>query len=256
MRIARGLAVAIGAIAVTAMSLTPAQAEGEFSVTANGVANRGTITDLPATSPVSLAVTNLPATVGLYAFHCLVPPPGASPVPTRCDSAADALIYIPATGAAQTVTRPIQVNAQFIGSNPNPMSGDSGTTNVDCRAQTCAIYTLGAGRESANPAYVRFFATQFAAVGPQSKDWAVATIRGQVIKNAWEPKVSYSKTSPFVVTLKSGLKASLSSNACQVSKAGSIRALKKKGTCTVTITSSGNDEWAPFARQITFRLVK
>jgi hypothetical protein len=253
MRIARGLAVAIGAIAVTAMSLTPAQAEGEFSVTANGVPNRGTITDLPATSPVSLAVTNLPASVGLYAFHCLVP---AGPVPTRCDSAEGSVIYIRATPAVQTLTRPIQVNAQFIGSNPNPMSGDSGTTNVDCRAQACAIYTLGAERDSANPAYVRFFATQFAAVGPQSKDWAVATIRGQVIKNAWEPKVSYSKTSPFVVTLKSGLKASLSSNACQVSKAGSIRALKKKGTCTVTITSSGNDEWAPFARQITFRLVK
>jgi hypothetical protein len=68
--------------------------------------------------------------------------------------------------------------------------------------------------------------------------------------------VSNSKASPFVVTMKSGLTASLASDACEVSKKGKIRALKTSGTCTVTITSSGDNDWAPFERELTFRLVK
>jgi len=95
-----------------------------------------------------------------------------------------------------------------------------------------------------------------AEVGAQDRDRVRATIRGKAIKGDWQPKVSYSKASEFVVTLTSGLTPSLSSDACQVSKAGKIRALKKSGTCTVTITSSGNDEFAPAEREIEFRLVK
>lgn len=256
MKLMRTIAVAAGALALSTATLTPALADGAFDVTANGVANRGTVADLPASSSVALAVSNLPAGVGLYAFHCLVPPPGASPIPTRCDAGAGTLVYIVASTSAQTVTRPIVANAEFIGQNPNPQAGDSGTTNVNCRVDQCAIYTLGAGRDSANPAYIRFFSTQFAAVTPRAKDWGIAMIRGKVIKGDWQPKVSYAKASPFRVTLRSGLRADLQSDACQVSTAGKIRALKKSGTCTVTVTSSGNDEWAPFEREITFRLVK
>ena len=258
MRIARLAALGAAALAVTATTLTAAQVAGaaDFDVTANGTASGGTLADLPATSTVTMAVSNLPANVGLYAFHCLVPPPGASPVPTRCDAGTDTLMYIVAEPEAQTTTPPIQVNAEFVGKNPNPQTGDTGTTDVNCRVDTCAIYTLGAGRESANRAYSKFFSTTFAEVGPQANDWAVAKIRGQVIKGAWEPKVSNAKASPFVVTMKSGLTASLSSDACEVSKSGKIRALKTSGTCTVTITSSGNDEWAPFEREISFRLTK
>jgi hypothetical protein len=258
MRIARVAALGAAALAVTATTLTAAQvaAADDFGVTANGVPNRGTLTDLPASSQVSLAVSNLPAGVGLYAFHCLVPPPGASPVPTRCDAGAGTLVYIVESASPQTTTRPIVANAEFLGKNPNPQTGDTGTTDVNCRVDSCAIYTLGAGRESANPAYVRFFSTKFAAAAPRDKDWAVATVRGQIIKGAWQPKVSNGKASPFTVKLKSGLTASLASDACEVSKKGKIRALKTSGTCTVTITSSGNDEWAPYERELTFRLTK
>ena len=258
MRTMRLAAFGAAALAATASLLSASQVAtaADFSVTADGVANRGTVADLPASSSVSLAVSNLPAGVGLYAFHCLVPPPGASPVPTRCDSGEGTLVYIREGASAQTVTQDIVVNAEFIGRNPNPQTGDNGTTPVDCRTDSCAIYTLGAGRESANPAYITFFRTTFADVGPRANDWAVATIRGQVIKGAWQPKVSYAKASAFEVTLKSGLKANLDSDACQVSTEGKIRALKKSGTCTVTITSAGNDAWAPYEREITFRLVK
>lgn len=256
MGISRMLAAAVGAAALVATSVSIAQAEGEFSVTADGVATMGTLGDLPQTSQVSLAVNNLPAAVGLYAFHCLVPPPGGSPVPTRCDYADGTQVYIPAGSAGDAAVRPIAVNAQFEGKDPNPMSTDTGMTDVDCRSDMCAIYTLGAGRDSANPAYTTVFFTSFAEVGAQDRDRVRATIRGKAIKGDWQPKVSYSKASEFVVTLTSGLTPSLSSDACQVSKAGKIRALKKSGTCTVTITSSGNDEFAPAEREIEFRLVK
>lgn len=258
MRTMRIAALGAAALAITATSLTAVQvasADG-FSVTANGVANRGTLADLPPSSSVAMAVSNLPANVGIYAFHCLVPPPGGSPVPTRCDAGEGTLMYVVAATTPQTTTRPIVVNAEFLGKNPNPQAGDTGTTAVDCRTETCAIYTLGAGRESANPAYVNTFRTTFAEVGPRDKDWAVATIRGQVIKGGWEPRVSNAKASDFVVGLKSGLTVSLASDACEVSQAGKIRALKRSGTCTVTITSPGDDQWAPYEREIIFRLTR
>jgi hypothetical protein len=251
-------ALGAAALAITATSLTAAQvasADG-FSVTANGIANRGTLADLPPSSTVTMAVANLPANVGLYAFHCLVPPPGASPVPTRCDAGEGTLMYVVAQTSPQTTARPITVNAEFVGKNPNPQTGDTGTTDVNCAVDACAIYTLGAGRESANPVYVTTFSTKFAAVSPRDADWAVATVRGQVIKGAWQPRVSNARASNFVVTLKSGLTVSLASDACEVSQKGKIRALKKSGTCTVSITSPGNDQWAPYEREITFRLTR
>jgi hypothetical protein len=258
MRTMKMAALGAAALAITATSLTAAQvasADG-FSVTANGLANRGTLADLPPSSSVVMAVSNLPADVGIYAFHCLVPPPGGSPVPTRCDAGEGTLMYVVAATTPQTTTRPIVVNAEFLGKNPNDRSGDSGTTAVDCRTDTCAIYTLGAGRESANPVYINTFRTSFADVGPRAQDWAVAEIRGKIIKGAWQPRVSNARASNFVVTLKSGLTVSLASDACEVSQTGKIRALKKSGTCTVTITSSGDDQWAPYEREITFRLMR
>jgi hypothetical protein len=258
MRTMKMAALGAAALAITATSLTAAQvasADG-FSVTANGIANRGTLADLPPSSSVVMAVSNLPADVGIYAFHCLVPPPGGSPVPTRCDAGEGTLMYVVAATTPQTTTRPIVVNAEFLGKNPNDRSGDSGTTAVDCRTDTCAIYTLGAGRESANQVYINTFRTSFADVGPRAQDWAVAEIRGKIIKGAWQPRVSNARASNFVVTLKSGLTVSLASDACEVSQTGKIRALKKSGTCTVTITSSGDDQWAPYEREITFRLMR
>jgi hypothetical protein len=258
MRIARVAALGVAGLAITAATLTGHQAAvaADFEVTANGVTSGGTIADLPASSTVQMAVTNLPANVGLYVFHCLVPSPGASPVPTRCDAGTGTLVYVMAAAQPQTTSRPIVINAEFVGKNPNPQTGDTGTTDVNCRVDTCAIYTLGAGRDSTNRAYTTFFPTEFAEVGPQAKDWATAVIRGQVIKGAWQPRVSNAKASEFTVKLKSGLRATLASDNCEVSQRGKIRALTTSGTCTVTISSPGNDEWAPYERELIFRLTK
>lgn len=255
MNITRALITAVGAAALVAATGATAQAAGAFSVTANGVPSMGTLSELPQTSDITLAVSNLPAGVGLYAFHCLVPPPGGDPTPTRCDDANGSLVYIPPAGD-QSPTTPITVNAQFQGKNPNPYSGDTGVTDVNCRQDMCAVYTLGGGQASTDPTYVSVFFTQFAAVGPQQADRVRATIRDHVIKVGKAPWVRYSTYSPFVVTLKSGETPSISSDACDVTKDGKIRALKKSGTCTVTITSAGNNDYAPAEREIEFRLKK
>jgi hypothetical protein len=257
MRIMRAAALMAAALAMTATTLSAAQVAtaDDFSVTANGVASGGTLSNLPSSSTVSLAVNNLPANVGLYAFHCLVPPPGASRVPTRCDDAMNSLINILAKPTAQTLTAPIAVNAQFVGKNPNPQTGDTGTTSVDCRKDTCAIYTLGAGRDSANPAYVTFFPTVFAAVGPRMKDSAVVTLDNRVVRPGRERTIRYGEAVPFSVTLTSGLTPSLASKKCDV-RNGEIRALTRNGACAVQITSSGNEQYRPFRATVTFKIRK
>jgi hypothetical protein len=249
-----GAAAAV-AVAATALSAAQVATADDFDVTAGGVASGETLTDLPPTSTVTMAVSNLPAGVGLYAFHCLVPPPGAMPIPTRCDDGEGTLMYIVAAGAPQTTTRPLVVNAEFLGKNPNPQTGDTGTTQVNCRVDACAIYTLGAGRDSANPAYIRTFATTFAKVGPRMKDRAVVSLNGKKVKPGRERTVFNSKATPFVVTLKSGLTPSLSSKKCDV-RGGEIRALTTRGACNVRITAPGNEEYRPFRGTVTFKIKK
>lgn len=257
MRIARVAALGAAALAVTATTLTAAQVAGaaDFDVTAKGVANGQTVAGLPPTSDVNLEISNLPAGVGLYALHCLIPAPGGSPVPSRCDTSAGSFVYIVAANEARNLVEFIRVNAEFVGSNPNPQTGDSGTTDVNCIVDACAIYTLGAGRDSANPAYVRYFPTEFAPVGARLKDRATVTLNGKVVKPGRERVVSYSKPTPFAVMLKSGLEPSLFSKKCSV-QGGEIRALTKRGSCTVRITSPGNDEYRPFKATVTFKITR
>ncbi|MFM1964626.1 MAG: hypothetical protein RL134_351 [Actinomycetota bacterium] len=255
MNLTRSIVITAGALALTAATLTPAHAEGEFAVTANGVTNGGTLSALPPSSSVQMAVSNLPANVGLYAFHCLVPGPGASPVPTRCDAGTGALVYVMAAAESQTTTRPLVVNAEFVGKNPNPQAGDSGTTDVNCRVDTCAIYTLGAGRDSANRAYITFFPTQFASTAPRLKDSAVVTLDNRVVRPGRDRAIRYGQALPFSVTLASGITPSLSSKKCDV-RNGEIRALTRNGSCAVQITSPGNEEYRAFRATVTFKILK
>ena len=257
MRTMRMAAFGAAALAVTASLLTSAQVAtaDDFSVTANGVANGGTVENLRPSSSVTMAVSNLPAGVGLYAFHCLVPPPGASPVPTRCDFSDRALVDIPAAAAVQSPTVTMRVNAEFLGRNPNPQSGDNETTPVDCRTDTCAIFTLGARAEFANRTYAKVFFTTFAAVGPRAKDSAVVKLDNRVVRPGRDRVVFYSKATPFTVTMASGQTPSLSSNKCDV-RNGEIRALTTKGSCAVKISTPGNDDYRPYQATVTFKIKK
>jgi hypothetical protein len=164
-------------------------------------------------------------------------------------------MYLVAQPAAQTVTRPITVNAEFVGKNPNDRAGDAGSTDVNCRVDICGIYTLGAGEESANPAYVSFFATSFAQAVPRMKDSAVVKLDNRVVRPGRDRTIRYGEAVPFSVTLASGLTAALFSKKCDV-RNGEIRALTRKGACAVQITSSGNEQYRPFRATVTFKIVK
>ena len=247
---AGAIAVAMATASIGATHV--AYANGGFDVTANGVSNGGTIPNLPPSSTVTLAITDLPSNVGLYAFHCLVPADPRS-APTRCDDGTGTFVYIPATGSVVTTSRPIVINGEFLGKNPNPMSGDPGTTPVNCRVDSCAIYTLGAGRDSTNPAYIRVFNTAFAPVAPRVTDRAVVKLNDRKVRPGRDRFVSYTRTKTLSVTLRSGIKPSLSSKRCSVRK-GKIRALAKRGTCTVIITAPGNADYLPLRTKVTFTI--
>lgn len=256
-------AVTLGLVAAGAAIATPASAADAYNATIAGQRSFTPLVNLVQSSTLTVDVVNLPAGVGLYALHCKVP---ADPrtAPTVCDQSAGAAAYLPATDAARaTATLPIKVNAEFYGTNPNPTAGGPGGESVDCRADTgnprsttCSVYVLGAGKESANPAYLRVFPTVFVPVSAtRVSDVATVTLDGTVVRRGARPQVSAAMAAPFTVTLKSGLTPSLSSDTCSIAN-GKISALASQGTCTVLITSTGGKFYTPIVTTQVFRLVK
>ncbi len=232
-----------------------AQAVEPFDATLNGLPNNSVIADLPPSSDLSLAVANLPAQAGLYGIHCAVPadPRGA---PTRCDSAAGTAIFITPVGADRAeVVESITVNAEFIGSNPNRVSGDQGTDAIDCREQACAVYTLGSGREFVNPTYLRFFSTEFASVGPREDDAMKLRLRNKPVADNAVPRLRYGKDVRFTVRMTSGLTPTVTSTNCRVDlDTKTIRGLVRNGNCTVVVTTAGDTETAPFVSEQKFKI--
>jgi len=257
------LAAAAGLGLLAAMVATPAQAADGFDATIAGQRNFVPLVNLVQSSTQTVDVVNLPAGVGLYALNCKVPSDPRS-APTVCDLSNGAAGYLPAANDERaTASMPIKVNAEFYGSNPNPTDGDADGESVDCRADTgnprattCAVYVLGAGRESANPTYLRVFPTVYLPLTAQRKnDVATVTVDGSVVKRGAKPTLALDSAEPFTVTLASGLAASVSADNCQVSD-GSITALAAKGTCVVRITSTGGRHYKPLVTTQVFRLTK
>ena len=255
--------LALATIGVVTASLAPtAQAnESGFDVTiANQPAN-SVLAALPSSVDLDVAVSGLPETVGMYALHCKVPDNPRS-APTQCDSADGSLAYLPA-GAVRggQTTFPMTLHAEFYGVNPNPQDGVETPELVDCRADTgnpratsCAVYILGAGRESSNPAYLRVFPTQFTALTKERRNDTVRmTADGKRVTTRNSPTLSESMPVVFDVTLGSGLTPTVTSDNCSV-KDGTISALADSGTCTVTVMSSGGKNVRPLMRSYSFTL--
>lgn len=251
----------LGLIGVGLLTAGPAAAEGPFNATIAGQRNMTPLVNLVQSSTQSVAVQNLPAGVGLYALNCKVP---ADPrqAPTVCDQSTDAAAYLPATGEARaTATLPIKVNAEFWGTNPNPSTGVVTGESVDCRAATgnprtttCAVYVLGAGRDSANPTYLRIFPTVFVpAKATRANDAATITLNDVIVKRGVTPVLKADRAVPFTVELASGLAPSVSADNCAI-KDGTITALKGEGTCVVRITSTGGSNYKPLVATQVFRL--
>jgi hypothetical protein len=235
-----GLAVAAAA---------PALAAAPYNATIAGQpgSGRSPLVNLVQSSTQTIDVTNLPANVGLYALHCVLPSDPRQ-APTQCDDSATGLAYLTATPADRaTVQIPIKVNAEFYGTNPNPTMPGGAPGPVNCRMSACAVYVLGAGKESANPQYIRVWPTQFTPVTTTRKaDAATVSIGSATISPAntgTKPTIS-TKPVKFSVTLASGLTPTLSSRDCTIAS-GTIAAISASGSCTVQITSTGGKYFLP-----------
>ena len=247
------LVAATAALAiVVATSAVPAQAAGAYNATVAGAKNMTPLVALETSSVQPIEITNLPANVGIYALHCAVPANPRS-APTLCDSSADSLVYIPATTVDRdSIAAKIKVNGEFYGTNPNPQTGASVNQSVDCRAVVapgmgaCAVYILGAGRESANPTYLRVFPTAFKPVRADRKTDSVTVT----------PKANSTITqagTDFSATTVSGLTPSITGDNCSV-RDGKITALTTTGTCTLTITTTGGRNFKPLVTTQTYKL--
>lgn len=233
---------------------TSASAVGSYNATVAGFGNMTPLTALATSSEQPVVVTNLPANVGVYALHCAVPSNPRS-APTLCDSSAGSAVYIPATPQARdSVSADIKLNGEFYGTNPNPQSGATTPASVDCRAttapgmSTCAVYILGAGRESANPAYMRVFPTVFSPVKADRKNDSVTVT----------PKSGGTITSTpiaFKVKTASGLTPTITSTECTVSDNDTkIAANAATGTCDVLITTTGGKNYKPLVTTVSYTL--
>lgn len=258
--IRRTAAIAATVIAVATLA-APARAEGAYNATVAGQPSPTPLVALVSSSVLTVDVVNLPAGVGLYALHCKVPADPRQP-PTVCDASNEALAYLPADAAARaSVAIPIRVNAEFYGANPNPTGTVSPRESVDCRADTgnprsttCALYVLGAGRDSANPAYLRVWPTVFSSVkADRLSDEAAVILDGTEVLGKALPKLVKDQPVSFSVVLASGQTASVSSDTCSIAK-GKITALASSGTCTVLITSTGGKNFKPLVARQSFRL--
>jgi hypothetical protein len=257
-RVVIGAALAAGLIGLAA---APAMAADAYNASIAGQRNFGMLASLAPSSTQTVDIVNLPAGVGLYALNCLMPQDPRS-APTVCDQSEGAAAYLPATGALRpAATLPIKVNAEFYGTNPNPTGGDAGGQSVDCRTATgnprtttCAVYVIGAGRDSANPLYLRVFPTSYLPVKQDRlADSAAVSLKGEAVARGTRPVLVSGKATPFAVELASGRSASLSSVGCQIGD-GTITALSGSGTCEVLITSTGGKNYKPLVTTQTFRL--
>jgi len=134
---------------------------------------------------------------------------------------------------------------------------------VDCRADTgnprattCAIYVLGAGKDSANPAYIRFWPEVFSPVRSDRKnDVATIVYNGTTVAKGAKPKLSMAKPGTFAVSTASGLTPDVVGDKCSI-KDGKITALQSNGACVVRLTTNGGKNYKPLVQVQVFKLTK
>ena len=244
--------LSLGVAGLALLSSSPASAQDSYNATVAGYNNMTPLVALATSSVQPVVATNLPANVGLYALHCAIPANPRS-APTLCDNSTDAAVYIPATSENRAVVNAnIKVNGEFYGINPNPQAGATSPAEVDCRIElapgmgSCAVYILGAGRESANPAYMRIFPTMFSAVKADRKT-------DQVKVSPKAGSTITSKPVAFSATTASGLPVSIMSDNCSVTN-NKVSALATQGTCTITLTTTGGKNYKPLLTQVSYKL--
>lgn len=263
----RRASVLAGLTALAGVALTggvlagPAAAADAYNATAAGFPAFTPLVALAPSSTQTVAVVNLPANVGLYVLHCKTP---ADPrqAPTLCDTSTGAFNLVqPDPAGKASVSVPIKLNAEFLGINPNPTASAAAPQSVDCRvpsadprSTTCTLYVLGSGRDSANPAYIRVWPTQFSPVRADRKtDAATIALDGKAVAAGTTPTLKANVATPLSVKTTSGLTPSMFSDKCSVS-GGNITALAATGSCTLTITTTGGKNFKPLVATQVFTL--
>lgn len=248
------IAGATGIVLVGSTLGSAASAAGNYNVTIAGFTNMTPLVALAPSSVQPVVASKIPANVGIYALHCAVPANPRS-APTLCDNSADSAVYVPAVPTARdTVNATIKLNGEFYGTNPNPQSGATAPASVDCRVSAapgtsaCAVFILGAGRDSANPAYMRVFPTVFSPVKADRKTDSIELT----------PRTGSTVTqtpSAFSAITASGLRPTIQSTNCSFTENDTrIAGIPASGNCEVVMWTTGGKNFKPLVRTVTYAL--
>ncbi len=233
----------------------PAQA-ADYSVTVSRVPAGSALVKLAPSSRQFIIVKNLAPNVSLRMFHCKTPERPAQ-TPKLCDTSVGARSELEGDPAGRVSSQvSIRINGEFFGMNPAVAVPAPPTKSqlVNCRKDSCTLYVLATGPDTGNSAFSRTWPTEFTSVGAHRKtDRATITLGGGILTGP-PPALVVNTPTSFVVTMKSGLEPTLSSDKCSVSKAGTITALESAGTCTVLLTTTGGAKYKPFVATQAFQL--
>jgi len=198
-------------------------------------------TGLKAGDSVTVAVTGLSGTLGVYASVCKA---GATQmdVPTPCDKTTEVWITATGGGGSTAGSATIVVNSSF--------------ETVNCLVDTCVVYVRGDHNNTTNYSLIRATPLTFVDGGTnRTKDTASATY-GDVTLQANQPgNLLYRTPIHLIVTATSGLPVTLSSLTPDCAVDGTkVTALAGTGACAIAATTTGNVTYAPLSVNFPFYL--
>lgn len=188
---------------------------------------------------VTLSVTGLTGTVGVYASVCKA---GATQmdIPSPCDNATVSWITELGGGGSTAGSATFVVSSSFSG--------------VDCTVDTCVIYVRGDHLNSSNYALIRAIPLSFLTGGPvRTADTATATYGTTTLAPNQAGNLKYRTPITLTVVAESGLPVTLSSLTGDCVVTGNVvSALIGDGVCAIAATTSGNDTYAPLSVNFPF----
>jgi hypothetical protein len=195
--------------------------------------NGGPLTNLGSSASIHIALSNFPATGGLYILECAKGDMGMRP--TLCVGAANQLWISTSPGASFKPTDDIVFK---------PVSTfTSGATTVDCTVLQCGIFLRFDHTLPTDTSEDQFIALTFSGSAPVTAlpvDEITATINGQELSSMTPLKIAYRQLAVLSATSKSGAALTFASLAPACALAGmKITALKGSGYCDIAITSLG-----------------
>ena len=235
----RGIAASIAAAAL----LTAGMSSASAAIAATATPTTG----VKAGDTISLSVTGLTGSVGVYASLCKGAA-SAMAAPTDCDPDQTHMVWITGTGAqgSNKDSGKITAVASF--------TAASGT-KVDCLVDACVIYVRGDHNNSSDYSLIRTIALTFAAGGGVVKktDVPTATFNGVAAQPNVPGNLTYRVPATLVVTAASGLPVTLKSLTPDCAVDGTkITALKGAGVCAIAAVTTGNDTYAAFSAAVNF----